>query len=328
VLNLDQDITIEGIGANPTLDGKHRHRVLRVQRGATVTIRGLLLRRGRPDSPIFRSRGGGVRNLGILILIDSIVRNNSGSWYGGGIYNAGTLRLIRTTVSRHGVDYRIQGHGGGIFNTGTATLVDSRISNNQTDYDGGGVYNTGILRLERSMVSSNQTSFGYGGGILNTGRVVLIDSSVTDNAGLRGGGIFNSVSDRPRMGMVSLRGSTVSGNQADLGPGGGIFNDRGATLVIRRASRVEENESSGRGGGIFNGGFLTIRHSIATRNTAGARGGGIFNNRHGSVTLEVGATIKGNTPDDCVGCNSLQLRVPMGGDPWVAEHLRSSWTRS
>ena len=73
--------------------------------------------------------------------------------YFGGIYNIGTLTLIRSRVSDHGAGYPdeagipIQGMGGGIHNTGTATLVDSVVPNNITDYDGDGIKDTGTRTL-------------------------------------------------------------------------------------------------------------------------------------------------------------------------------------
>ena len=271
---------------------------------------------------------------------------NDGAYTGGGIYNVGTLTLIRSRVSDHGAGYPdeagipIQGMGGGIHNTGTATLVDSVVPNNITDYDGGGIKDTGTRTL-RSRVSDNGSNYGApggqgpgsggivstgelilvhstvtrnggseGGGIGNTGRLILVDSRVTRNSGCDGGGIGNA-------GTRRLTGSTVSDNSSFHG-GGGVFNGRRGTVVLKGGSRVTGNSSIGScvgdgcgqgggvftaasGGGILNRGRLTLRDSTVTANTATDRGGGLYNRASGTVILRGSASVTGNTPDDCVG---------------------------
>jgi hypothetical protein len=119
-----------------------------------------------------------------------------------------------------------------------------------------------------------------------------------------GGGIHNRVSSEPWLadtGVVILRHSRVVGNVATIGPGGGIVNQQGATLVIRDRSRVTANESNRRAGGIFNRGSLTISHSRVNGNRTGFRGGGIYNAGPGRVRLLAGARVVGNSPDNYFG---------------------------
>jgi CSLREA domain-containing protein len=90
----------------------------------------------------------------------------------------------------------------------------------------------------------------YGGGVLNTGHLQVIDSIVTANMATAGGGIANAG------GTVILSRSSVTGNTAPVYGGGGIQNGgfrnvAGTVEVI--ASIVTGNVSGGDGGGILNG---------------------------------------------------------------------------
>jgi peptidoglycan/xylan/chitin deacetylase (PgdA/CDA1 family) len=101
---------IPGSG-RPTLDGERKGRVLTVRRGAAVTLRGMLIERGRDPE------GGAIRNAGWLRLRDTTVRD-SRAQVGGGIDNRppGVLRLMGSSVVR---DNRARVEGGGIRNLGT-----------------------------------------------------------------------------------------------------------------------------------------------------------------------------------------------------------------
>ena len=90
----------------------------------------------------------------------------------------------------------------------------------------------------------------YGGGVLNTGHLQIINSIVTANQATAGGGIANAG------GTVILSHSSVTGNKAPVYGGGGIQNGgfrnvAGTVEVI--ASTVVGNFSGGDGGGILNG---------------------------------------------------------------------------
>jgi predicted outer membrane repeat protein len=278
---IDKDLLIRGMSDRATLDGQGRYRVLRIRKGAVVTLRNLVITHGVPVQypyPNFSAMGGGISNQGALALVDSRVTENH-AYGGGGIYNVGTLNLIRSTISGHGNinplndgGDPLEGPGGGIWNTGTATLVDSTVSDNHSEHGGGGIYSTGRLRLQGSTVSGNTTSAvsGDGGGITNLGALTMVDSRVT-------------------------------GNRAADGLGGGIFNGRRGSVSLRLGSSVTDNMSFRSGGGIFNRGTLAVRHSSVTGNIAGASGGGIRNTSTGTVVLDAAASVSDNTPDDCVG---------------------------
>jgi CSLREA domain-containing protein len=96
---------------------------------------------------------------------------------------------------------------------------------------------------------------------------------------------------------VNITGVTIR-NGGTTAVGGGIFN--GGTLTLTN-STVSGNTADNAGGGIFNNaGTLTLINSIVSGNNAGVDGGGIRNDPGGTVTL-TNSTVSGNTAGDDAG---------------------------
>ena len=170
--------TIEGPAGTGGTGG-----VLEIGSGAGATVQGVTITGGRT---LF---GGGIDNLGALILRDSTVTGNlavpvsaePGS--GGGIFSTGTLTIIGSTVSGNAAAASFSpggpaaGSGGGIFSGGTTTIVNSTISGNTAGNppiamtgDGGGIdQGSGTLSLSNVTLASN--SAGRGGNLFNMGTV-------------------------------------------------------------------------------------------------------------------------------------------------------------
>ena len=92
-------------------------------------------------------------------------------------------------------------------------------------------------------------------------------------------------------GTVTLSGLTMTnGGGANAGYGGGI--DNGGTLTVTD-STVSDNNSLYFGGGIWNTGILTVTGSTLSGNTTAAFGGGIDNN--GGTLTVTGSTLSGNS---------------------------------
>jgi hypothetical protein len=162
---------------------------------------------------------------------------------GGGIQNAGTLTMEDSTLSGSAAT-----HGGGISNNGALTIKYSTLSGNWARGGAGGaILNTGTLTIEHSTLSGNSTMMNKGGGIYNTGgRVMVRDSTISDNLGYYGGGIYS------RQGTLTIQNSTLSGNRSDVAgfsysAGGGICAMYGAVTV--QNSTLSGN-SAAWGGGI------------------------------------------------------------------------------
>ena len=143
-----------------------------------------------------------------------------------------------------------------------------------------------------------------GGGIYNCfGTLTVIDSIITGNR-IRGGngifgyggGIYNCPSS-----TLTLINTTVSDNSAEIG--GGICNG-GALTIIN--STFSGNVARHRGGAIGNYGFLIITNSTFSGNSSGSSGlaGGILNGGlfQAAGTLAINnSTLSGNTAGDGKG---------------------------
>ena len=84
---------------------------------------------------------------------------------------------------------------GGIDNSGI-DLTNSTVSGNRGLTDGGGIFNSGTMILTNSTVSGNDSSghnSASGGGIFNSGTMTLINSTVSRNGALGAGGGINHV---------------------------------------------------------------------------------------------------------------------------------------
>ena len=179
-----------------------------------------------------------------------------------------------------------------------------------------------------------------GGGILNTGQLILNNDVVQNNtvkelfnlatfqeANGFGGGIYSAANS-----ILTLVGTTVSGNQAgdgtDGGSGGGIYNK--GTLTIQSGSAITGNTATcltfrsgchdggvdggiGDGGGIFNVGntaTVSVSNSAISGNTAGNRGGAVAGgtavNQGGTITLDH-ATMASNHAGGC----AVDLEAPL-----------------
>ena len=267
-LNIAKNLMIRGPGAGilSISSGKSGY-VVRVVQGVTVTISGLTFK----DSKT--SNGSFIYNAGTLTLSNSIVSGNTSQYDGGSIYNVGTLTLSNSTVSDNTSQ---KGSGGGIYNFGTLTLSNSAVLDNKASSDsGGGIANGGTLMLVNSIVSGNSSQCG--GGIDN------------------GGGGCSNFSNYSS--VLTLSNSTVSGNIATGGDGGGIFNfDNVLTLTN---STISDNKASSDGGGIaisedttFNVPPPSVMLLYCTvYGNAADVGGGIWagNLQHGHMTM--GASI-------------------------------------
>jgi hypothetical protein len=173
--------------------------------GGGFTIRKNVSLLGAGASRTTISGGGPVVTVagGVSATIAGVtVNGGSTGFFGGGLFNGGTLTLKDSTVSANAAD-----GGGGIFNGGTLVLNDTTVSGNSARA-GGGILNGGSVTLMDSTVSGN-TALHAAGGILNGGSLTLKNSTVISNsAGTAGGGIFNG-------GTAALTDSTVSGNTPD-----------------------------------------------------------------------------------------------------------------
>ena len=265
---IDNDVILDG-GGNFILDAASEHRVLRVSATTTAELRRFTLTGGNSAGS-----GGGIDNTGTLALTDCTVSGSSAVNEGGGIDNTGTLTLTNSTVSGNTAT-RLSARGGGIHSTGLLSLIGSTVSGNGTGPSGlgGGLFNAVTATLTGSTVSDNTGT--HGGGVFNTSAatLTLTASTVSDNQGYSGGGIDN-------FGKVTLVDTAVWGNSAVQG-GGGIANGISARLKLTNTT-VSGNSAGDSGGGIWNDATVVVSHSTVSGNTAASSGDEIYNDGNSS----------------------------------------------
>ena len=142
--------------------------------------------------------------------------------------------------------------------------------------------------MSNSVFSSNTASDG--GGLFNSGTLMVTDSTFTNNSatydGGGGGGIWNQ-------GTATVNNSTFTDNIAPNGSGGGIA---GVGTLTVNDSNFTNNTAAVEGGGICDTAIVTVTDSTFTNNTAAVCGGGIFGAGFFAVTVTDSTFVDNSSP--------------------------------
>jgi hypothetical protein len=267
-----------------------------------------------------------------MTITGSTLAGNTSPDAGGAIRNdSGQLEIDDSVLSgnsagavgSHDPNYALQ--GGAIWNNGTTTLNDTTVTGNHAGQGGGGIYdvNGSTLVLSGSTLSSNASVLG--GGLFNTATATVSGSTVTSNTALDGGGgIANEGVS------LTVDGTTVSDNVAGThtalgsGRGGGLLDLRPIVAVTNVTnSRFTGNHAFVNGGGIWVAGAgqtatVDLAGTRVDHNTAGG-GGGIYMDGTGgapsqtAVTLEPGTSVDHNVATSGGGVLDLHGLLTLAG---------------
>ena len=286
------------------------------------------------------STGGGIAaKLGTVTLDDTTVENNQ-AVNGGGLFHLGiavpgSLTLQNGSIIRNNTASSM---GGGLFLWGNVGLKseNSEISGNKALYGAGiaaSQYTANFaspkLELVDTKVNNNgDASTVMGGGIYAASGVTVTSKNTKflDNTANSGGGILlylNSSAD--------LNNSEVSGNKA-TGNGGGVYvYDATSSLTASNGTVFREN-SGYRGGGIFSsGGTVTVEDSTFEKNTATDDGGAIAATQNSSLTVRNSKVLENKAADTAGGIlaekSTLEVtdsiidgnRASVGGGLYIAD---------
>lgn len=202
-------LTITGNGiANTVISANNAVRGLTVPSGANLTISDLTVTNGY-DS-------GGT---------------------GGGIYNGGTLTMIRSQVSHSNAATA----GGGVFAQGTTTLVNSLLTGNTTAGNGAGLYATGgsLTLINTSVVKNTSTNAGGGVALVNVPTTSLQNTLVADNTATSSadddltlsGGTLNARNSLLETGLSWVNGTNVGNRSGDPGLDAGFVPQLGSVAI-------------------------------------------------------------------------------------------------
>ncbi|MCB8978546.1 MAG: hypothetical protein H6657_14080 [Ardenticatenaceae bacterium] len=258
--------------------------------------------------------GGGILNLDVMTVTNSIIHGNKAD-FGGGIDNAAMGHLTATnitvydnvaenTVSQGGgienlgvmsvtgseVRNNTARNGAGLFNEGTLTVSSSNIHDNTADGRGGGLHNSFSLTVQTSNIHHNQAGGGGGGGIsTESGTVVLDQSAVYSNTATgSGGGIVNNVDAVTGVNSFTITNSTISGN-GTAGQGGGLRNAGSAVTHLNNVT-FSDNSST-----VVNGQTISVLAGTVTAKNTIIAISGSGSNCSGTVTSQGYNIVSDNT---------------------------------
>ncbi len=213
---------------------------------------------------------------------------------------AGVTLSGNTTNTVLEINSGVQANLSGLAITaGAASVADPT---NEGYFDGGGIFNSGTLVITNSTFSANSAT-AFGGAIDNSALLYVENSTFVNNIGQGGGAIFTK-------GPTTVSDCTFTGNKALVtapsgfwyqnsgfftlftplaGQGGAILTESALTLAD---STLNANIGSP-GGAIGNGGQLTLQDDIVAGNE-GITGPDLFNSSAGTLN-DLGSNLLGTT---------------------------------
>jgi hypothetical protein len=235
-LVIDKDLIIMGRGYQSTIiQAAEKHgialsRVIEVTPNTNVTLKDLCIRNGNAvDCP---RTGGGIYNLGNLLIDSCKITQNASSSGGGITQKKGSLTILNSIVSNNTAHGKSEitasrGSGGGIKGAeGIIIITNSIITGNKSNFRGGGL-KLGCrctLNLEDSSVADNRAILN-GGGIHIKGEAVILNSTISGNKSNLTGGILNS-------GFLTISDTVIKNNTAKEPYGcAGLLNGSEGTIV-------------------------------------------------------------------------------------------------
>jgi predicted outer membrane repeat protein len=265
----------------------------------------------------------------VLILALAPTALASSTWYVDGVHGSDNNNCKSRQTACKTIGHAISlAHSGDSIMVAAATYTENLTIGfslkvigsgaETTIIDGGGVNRVVTIpnanaHVALSNVTIRNGSAGDGGGIYNSGTLMVTNSTVAGNVAIvqcftlctaKGGGIYNS-------GTLMVIDSTFSGNRVSMqcshdcaAVGGGIYNSG----TLRISNSTINGNSAARdqcgsfcfftGGGVYSGSTLTINNSTLSGNSATTAGGGIFSG--GTATLQ-NSIVANSSGENCYG---------------------------
>jgi predicted outer membrane repeat protein len=168
--------------------------------------------------PFWGSNSGGIRNEGMMTILNSTVRDNLAQGSGGGLFNssgASCFIVGSSFLRNNSLNTPTNGaFGGGIANEGFLSVNRSWVCNNQSSESGGGIYNPTMIR--NCIVANNNSGL-----MLGTGCLGVFNTTIANNLNQ---GIAVSSSD-----TFLIRNCIVDGNDVQLS---GNFNIANTCMTV------------------------------------------------------------------------------------------------
>lgn len=214
--------TIERNSAAPSF------RLLHVGSGASLVLETATMRAGVLNTVY---NGGGVFNLGTLLVVGSTFSDNGAyPGTGGAIQNGGALSVASSFFSGNGASV-----GGAIANAGTLSVAGSTFSQNFGEFEGGAIWNVWTISVIQNSSFSANVSLD-GGAVYNQNLIGSITNTTF---------VFGGISNRPNAQILELASSIIAKSTG--------FNPRDISNAGTIVSAVNNVVGIGDGSGLTNG---------------------------------------------------------------------------
>lgn len=257
VFNASAFVTVQSQLTTPPavvkIDGNNATRILDIAAGANVTIKYVILQRGKTTGSSPDADGGAVRNAGALTLNNCTLQINSSSGSGGAVASTGFLTVVGSSFSNNSA-----GSGGAILSGDSLSMDHGYVANNYGFTQGGGIDLRGPnATITNTTMATNHTGTIGGGGIFIApgAGLNLSTSMIGGNTATGSGGGIES------FGQFNVSNSTFNGNTS-TGFGGAISQEVAmATANTIKASTFAANTAGGNALAAQQGG-IALRHSL------------------------------------------------------------------
>ncbi|MEP7343121.1 MAG: Ig domain-containing protein [Acidobacteriota bacterium] len=271
---INNNLTINGPGANLMTVRRNTggdYRIFTINFNRTVTVTGLTITKGRVLPNGFTGGGGFFVNPGATLnLSDSVVTDNEGYSFGGGILSYGALNINNCTIS-----FNKAGNGGGFYILfTTANITNSTVNNNTTDFQAGIGIQDSIVSITNCTVSHNSATTG-GSGIVSRGyssaATTVTNSTVANNSG-PGAALWVIKIAGATAASLSVKNTLASSNspQNFANSGAGVLASLGHNLDTDGSSGFVNNVSGdivGSGGSPINAKLAPLANNGGTTQT-------------------------------------------------------------
>lgn len=298
-IDITEGLTINGPGpGNLSVGGNDASRIFNIAAPAaapeTIVINDLGITNGLSfvNGDVDASSGGAIRVAGESLVLDTVhITGSFAGGNGGGLafsglagFTTGSQTTATLTIrnSEFAVNQSIQnptlqqGKGGGLYVRNAPLTIENVVFNRNAGLEGGGglwaetMDATMLLRIASSRFVSNTTGSGAplvnvfpgaGLGLNDVADATVETTDFSENISYLGGGggIYVSASS------LAVRGSTFHRNQAEGGPGAGIWIDQGSSLDMEN-STIAQNVSFSGGGLVVLQSTALIDHTTITEN--------------------------------------------------------------
>ena len=186
---IDHDLTIDGPGARLlTVSANGQSRVIDT-RGPEVTVSGLTMADGNPNSNDENSLiGGGILNWNTLNLSNVTMKGSSSAVEGGAVENYGVLNVADSTFTGNGSTF-----GAAISNHGTANIAASTFTASSSGY-------STVVAVAGTTYITNSTFSGNGNQPVAAQATVDITNSILNDSFCDG---FHDWLQQPGAGFLS-----------------------------------------------------------------------------------------------------------------------------